>query len=174
MTTTITGLLGSVGLAVSVALVWWQTRVMTKQTGTLYRQTEIANSATGVQVHDAAVGSLRTVLLQFTRRPGLRPYFYERKPCPARGGRRRAVLSLAEVFADVLETGLAAQQWAPDTGTLINWHTYCQYLLSKSPTLRDVVRQWPGWWPGLDQLERADNGEPAAASGAPSHGNGHP
>lgn len=170
--TTVTTLLGSIGLAVTVALLWWQTRAVARQTVTLNRQTEIANSAAGVQVHDAAVGSLRTVLLQLARRPELRPYFYEMKPCPARNGRRRAVLSLAEVFADVLETGLAAQKWAPETGALINWRTYCQYLLVASPTLRDTVRQWPGWWPGLAQIEGGDGGELAAAATAPPRGNG--
>jgi hypothetical protein len=163
--TSLSAYAGLITLVVPMVLLWWQTSAVAKQTETLTRQTQIANSTAGVQVHDAAVGSLRAVLLQLAGRPELRPYFYEMKQCPARGARRRTVQSLAEVFADVLETGLAAQRWAPDTGTLINWRTYCQYLLTTSPILRDTVRQWPAWWPDLAQVQTvADDARPPGAT----------
>jgi len=103
MLTSISTFLGIAGLIFSVVLLAWQTRSVAEQT-------RISNSIAAAAVTGDSANRLRAILELFVQYPELRAYFYENKPYPRRGSQRRRVLSIAETFADCLETGLFAYQ----------------------------------------------------------------
>src|SRR5258707_1032732 len=99
---------GLVGLAVSVALLAWQSHEVAKQT-------KISNAIAAASVIDQCTPGLREPLDHFMDKPELRPYFYEGKPGPRRGRRHARVATLAEMFADVLDGGMLAMRNIPAT-----------------------------------------------------------
>ena len=88
----------------------------------------------------------------FIDNPRLRPYFYSGKCCPRHGPQRKRVITLAEIFADALESTLFSYRIVPSSGYLTPWASYCQYILEASPTLRDLVSKYPNWWPALNAM----------------------
>jgi hypothetical protein len=151
MLTTVTLLVGLAGLTVSVvsvAFLAWQTRAVAKQT-------TISNAIAGATALKGAIDSLREVLAIFLDRPELRAYFFDGKPCPRRGRGRARVLTIADALADVLESGHLAHELVPATESYEDWSRYCAAVLRTSPTLADLVRRQPDWWPRLHLIIRA-------------------
>ncbi|WP_331743204.1 hypothetical protein OG239_43285 (plasmid) [Streptomyces sp. NBC_00868] len=89
---------------------------------------------------------------EMLRYPGLRPYFYEGKPCPRRGAERERVLILAGMYASVLDTGVLTTRLVPATESHEDWKNYSQFILNNSPTMREFVREYPHWYPELTKL----------------------
>jgi hypothetical protein len=145
MLTEITALGGLAGLILSVALLAWQTRAVAEQT-------KISNNIAGASVLGESRDRLREIYQVFADHPALRPYFYGRRSCPRHGHRRARVITIAEMFADTLESGLFAYNLVSSSSYLENWSSYSRYMLTSSPALRELVRRYPHWWPKLHDL----------------------
>jgi hypothetical protein len=137
---------GLAGLTASVVLLAWQTRAVAQQA-------TINNAIAGASVMKATVADLREVLLLFVERPGLRAYFYECKNAPRSRSQHSRVVATAEIFGDVLESGLVANRLVSASGNLDAWTNYCCQVLATSPVLYGLSRKHPEWWPQLARLE---------------------
>jgi hypothetical protein len=143
------GTIGSLtGLAISVALLAWQSHAVAKQT-------RISNALAAASVIDQYTVQIREPLNHIVARPRLRAYFYEGKTCPLRGAARARVLTIAEMFADVLEGGLVALKQIPSSESYEDWKDYCRFMLERSPTLAGLVQERPVWWPQLARLRNS-------------------
>lgn len=145
MLSEITSILGIGGLILSIILLAWQTRAVAQQT-------KISNNIAGASVATSANGVVREIYMLFIDSPALRPYFYGGKPCPRRGSQRTRVITVAEMFADALESVSFGYKIVPSSGYLEPWTSYCQYMLEVSPALRDLVCAYPHWWPALHAM----------------------
>jgi hypothetical protein len=119
--TNITALGGLAGVIFSIALLVWQTRAVATQT-------KISNAIAGASIIENSMSDLREILLLFVERPELRAYFYEHKSTPSRGRQRSSVISVAEMFGDVLETGLVANRLVESSESFEDWVNYCQQM----------------------------------------------
>ena len=153
MLTAVSAIGGLLGLAVSVALLALQTRAVVKQT-------TISNSIAGMGALRDSTTDLREIFAIFIDRPELRAYFYDGKLCPSRGRDRARVLTIAEMLADALETSHLATRLAPSSESHEDWIGYCHYMLHASPSVANLVRQHPEWWPILSRLQLGSGGEP--------------
>jgi len=141
----ITSIIGLAGLILSIILLAWQTRAVAEQT-------KISNSIAGASVASQSADGIREIYMLFIDNPRLRPYFYGGKVCPHRGSQRKRVITLAEVFADALESVLFGYKIVPSSRYLDPWTSYCFHMLEVSPTLRDLVSGHPQWWPELHAM----------------------
>jgi hypothetical protein len=154
--TSIATIVGLAGLIISVSLLAWQSRAVAQQT-------RINNAIASTSVLSNTTSSLRELLSLFVEHPELRPYFYESRKVPVRGHNRVRILTVAEMFADVLEEGLSANSIMPTKRVDEEWPLYCTYLLSVSPALNEVLRQYPDWWRSIRALP--SKGNPRIAHG---------
>ena len=145
MITDITAIGGLLGLAVSIALLAWQSRAVAQQA-------KVSNAIAGTSVLHNTLESIRAIYVIFFDHPELRQYFYDGMPSPRRGERRVRVITLAEMMADALEDGLMGTRLVPASESADDWSDYCCYLLRQSPALREIVLWRPQWWPNLHAL----------------------
>ncbi|WP_328939213.1 hypothetical protein OG288_36945 [Streptomyces tauricus] len=144
MLAALTSIGGLLGLIVSLIFLAFQTRAMS-------RQVSSSNNLAGTQILDQTLGGLREVHFKMLEYPGMRSYFYEASPLPALGTDRDRVLTFAELMADVLDTGLQAIERTPESDNQ-EWVSYCRFVMSHSPALRDMVTSHSDWWPRLAAL----------------------
>ena len=135
MLSDITSVVGLAGLILSIILLAWQTRAVAEQT-------KISNSIAGASVASQSADGIREIYMLFMDNPRLRPYFYGGKACPRRGSQRKRIITLAEVFADALESVLFGYKIVPSSRYLDPWTSYCHHMLEVSPTLTGP-RIWP-------------------------------
>jgi hypothetical protein len=138
---------GLVGLTVSIALLTWQSH-------STAIQSKINNAIAAASVLDDYNTGLREIFAHFIARPNLRAYFYEGKPCPTRGQTCIRVLTIAEMLADTLESGLVAHRLIPASESYEDWQGYCRDILNTSPALAGLVRDHAAWWPQLARLRQ--------------------
>jgi hypothetical protein len=143
--------LGLVALVVSVGVLAWQTKISNDIAGATVLSTAMANDR-----------DVDRVMLQF---PGMRAYFYERKPCPRRGRERERLLILTAMYADVLEGGLMATRRVPASESYEDWRSYSRYILDHSPTMFSFVQEHPDWFPILAGLCEELQPRPTQATG---------
>ncbi|MEU5727108.1 hypothetical protein ABZ783_35600 [Micromonospora sp. NPDC047738] len=96
--------------------------------------------------------------------PSLRSYFFDGKPSTLHDADRPAVLTLAELLADVLECELQVAALLPDFHFAHSWYQWPAHMLEQSPVLAEVVERHPEWWPALRSLQKAvrdPNNDPA-------------
>lgn len=148
MITAVSIVAGILGILISTVSVLF----LARQTRAVARQTEIANAIAGTTVLKGATDGLREVFRTFLDRPNLRAYFYEGRKCPTRGRDRVRVLTLAEALGDVLEVGLLATRLIPSAESTDDFRNYCRDILAGSPTLVDMTRAYPDWWPELHEI----------------------
>jgi hypothetical protein len=129
-----------------------QTHAVAGQTREVAEQTRIGNAMAALSANTTVLGSLREVHLLILDRPGARRYFYDGEPLPEQQEQRDALITIAELLADVLATGLLAHSEIPGSASAQPWDRYCRHLLQSSPVLRDRVRDQPSWWPPLSEL----------------------
>jgi hypothetical protein len=162
--TTITAVVGLIGLAVSVALLALQTRAVA-------RQTAISNAIAGASVIKGAMNDLQRVFAVFIGRPELRAYFFDSKPCPSWGRNRVRVQTITDALADVLEVGHLATHLVPASESHEDWTNFCRDMFRLSPTLADLIRRHPQWWPRLSHVLNTCTGhsspQPLSADRAP-------
>lgn len=87
-------------------------------------------------------------------RPDLKAYFYNGKPCPATDPELAQVLTVAEMFADVLDTALYTTSRIKAAAAYDGWYDYASFLLRKSDALRTTISAYPLWWPNLEVVSR--------------------
>jgi hypothetical protein len=136
---------GLVGLLLTTSLLAWQTNAAV-------RQAKIANAIAGSTVLHDGSSALREILTLFVEHPQLRAYFYDGKLCPRSLHQRVRVITVAEMFADVLEDGMVCHRLVPTTESLEDWTGFCRDMLASSPTLYGLVAQHGRWWPQLDRI----------------------
>lgn len=146
-------IVGLAGVIVSVILLAWQTRAVAQQT-------KISNAIASASVISNSTTGLREVLLLFIEYPELRPYFYEAKGPPLRGRTHKRLVTVAEILADILEEGLAANNLVRTARLSEEWPNYCSDLLSTSPVLNEVMRQNPKSWELLRALQSKNSRPP--------------
>jgi hypothetical protein len=145
MLATLTAIAGLIGLVITIGLLAWQTRAAAKQA-------EIANATAGATVLYTCAASLRDVLSPFVDRPELRGYFYDSVPLPDDRLERSRVLTIAEMFGDILEDGLVTHRLIPSSESEQDWIGYCRYLRAHSPALDTMIDQHGAWWPELSKF----------------------
>lgn len=139
---------GLVGLTVSVLLLALQTREVA-------RQTRISNTLARASILDQYMVGLREVMGYLVDQPELRPYFYEGRALPARGRKRRQIITIAELLADVLEAAMVAVDVTVESASTdpnAPWTPYGKSMLRDSPAFTQVVRSQPDYWPRLNAL----------------------
>src|SRR5690349_8199874 len=92
---------GVVGVITSVLTLAWQMRG-------LVHQTKMSNALGVIQAHHSSMERHHALLSTIVDKPELRPYFYDRKPCPPDDPLRETLLTMAEMMADAAEYGLVA------------------------------------------------------------------
>ncbi|WP_431969042.1 hypothetical protein [Nocardia sp. bgisy134] len=129
-----------------------QTRTVAEQTRAVAGQTEISNATAAVAANNAVLSALREVHLLMLERPGSRRYFYGNKPLPEQREQRDEILTIAELLADVMTSGIHTHNQIPNSNSAEPWDHYCRATLRSSPALRDLVGDHPTWWPHLSPL----------------------
>ncbi|MBR8641884.1 hypothetical protein KEF29_27545 [Streptomyces tuirus] len=129
-----------------------QTRAAAEQTRAAAEQTMISNAVAAVSANDMVLRSLREVHVLMLERPGSRAYFYGDRPLPEESSRRDEILTIAELLADVLSSGIHVHSCVPGSASAEPWADYCRHVLGSSRVLRDLVRAHPGWWSNLTAL----------------------
>lgn len=169
---------GALVAALAVCLNAWSMLYLARQTKAAARQTQIAveqatvsNVVAAVSANDTVLGSLREVHILMLEREGVREYFYGGKPLPGTGPEREAVITLAELLADVMSSGVHVHERVPESGSAGPWGDYCRHTVENSPVLRHLLRTHPTWWPHLisvlpDSLLRADDPARVPAPGS--------
>lgn len=137
--TLVTAIGGLIGLIVSLLYV-------AKQTKAVLDQVRTGNNLAGNSALDVPLANLRDVYFKMLEYPGMRAYFYEEKPTPARDPERERVLIIAELLADVLEGGLMSTRRIPESESYEDWRDFCRFLLAHSPSLRLITSEHPMWW----------------------------
>ena len=135
-------ILEAVGLITSI-LTLLTVAVLTWQSWSVAKQTEIANSIAAATVLNHWISGLRQVYIVFLQHPGLRAYFYDGKAYPSHGSERERVTTVAELIADVLEAGLITNRLVPSTESLEDWTNYFRYMLAMSPTMKELFCATP-------------------------------
>lgn len=170
--------LGALVAAVAVCLNAWsmlylarQTKASARQTQVAIEQAKVSNVAAAASANATVLGSLREVHTLMLGREGMREYFYGGKPLPGAGPEREAVITIAELLADVMSSGVHVHERVPDSGSSVPWGDYCRHTVENSPVLRHLLRAHPTWWPPLmsvlpDALPRADDSARVPAPGS--------
>ncbi|MGW2424348.1 hypothetical protein ACWC0C_34790 [Streptomyces sp. NPDC001709] len=147
---------GALVAALAVCLNTWsmlylarQTKAAARQTQVAVKQAKVSNVVAAVSVNDTVLGSLREVHILTLGREGMREYFYGGKPLPGAGPEREAVITLAELLADVMSSGVHVHERVPESGSASPWGDYCRHTVENSPALRHLLRAHPTWWPHL-------------------------
>jgi hypothetical protein len=138
-----------------------QTKTAGQQTRVAVEQAKVSNVVAAVSANDMVLRSLREVHVLMLEREGMRDYFYGCKPLPDSGREREAVITLAELLADVMSSGVHVHERVPESGSAGPWTDYCRQTVENSPVLRHLLRAHPTWWPHLlsvlpDHLLQAD------------------
>lgn len=133
-----------------------QTRAAAEQTRAATDQVRISNAVAAVSANDIVLRSLREVHVLMLERPGTREYFYAGRPLPTTSGDREPVITIAELLADVMTSGLHVHEQVPGSLSAGAWTAYCRHTLRTSPVLRELVREHPTWWPHLPGLLPSD------------------
>lgn len=129
-----------------------QTRAATEQTRAATEQTRISNAVAAVSANDMVLRSLREVHVLMLQHPGSRGCFYDGKPLPEEADERDAIVTIAELLADVLSSGMHVHSEIPDSTSAEPWEAYCRHMLESGPVLQDLVRTHLEWWTYLPDL----------------------
>ncbi|MFE0251273.1 hypothetical protein [Streptomyces sp. NPDC059010] len=136
---------GLAGLIVSLVFLAVQTRAVS-------RQVKASNNLAGTKSLDHTYTGIREIHFKMLEYPGTRACIYEGRPLPTDELGRERVLTIAEMLADVLDSGIQVTRRIPQNESEEDWASYCRYVLDRSPTLRAVVSEHPRWWPDLSRL----------------------
>ncbi|MFI9586963.1 hypothetical protein ACIHCQ_35250 [Streptomyces sp. NPDC052236] len=126
-----------------------QTHAAADQTHAATEQTKISNAVAAVSANDMVLRSLREVHILMLERPGIRGYFYADKPLPEQADERDEIITIAELLADVMSSGVHVHEKVPDSASAAPWADYCRHTVENSPVLRDLLQAHPTWWPHL-------------------------
>jgi hypothetical protein len=142
MLTNIVAIVGIAGVIGSVLFAGLQSRAVA-------RQTRIQNAIATAASARVSIQSLDAILQTFITNPDLRDYFYSQRACPPSGPLRAQVLTLAEMFADVLSASLYTTSLIPADNSYDAWLHYAKHLIFQSPALHEMIADNHEWWPRL-------------------------
>ncbi|SCG72657.1 hypothetical protein [Micromonospora humi] len=148
MQETVLGVAGLVLVAVSLCFSAVQTREVARQSRI---NNGIGSAAALMEVNNLS----RAWHDRLLENPSLRAYFYDGKPSAPDDTDRPAVVTLAELLADVLESDLQVAALLPDFRSAQSWYQWPAHMLERSPVLAEVVAGQPGWWPALHALQHS-------------------
>lgn len=100
-----------------------QTRTATRQTVVAVEQAKVSNAVAAAAANDTVLRSLREVHAMMLQHEGMRAYFYGDKPLPGDGPERERVLTLGELLADVLASGVHVHERIPDSESAAHGRT---------------------------------------------------
>jgi hypothetical protein len=133
--------IGACGVIVSLMLLAWQTKKLGKQI-------EISNLQSRYQtLHDANERYDHALSLIFSH-PELRPYFYERQPCPKDDPNRPRALIVAEIIADAIDHAMRVASQFPDETHKSGWKNNA-LAMAKQPIFIEVLLECPDYFPDL-------------------------
>lgn len=138
----IVGIVGVIGSLVFAGL----------QSREVARQTRIQNALAGASGLQVTIDALRAVMQNFVDYPELRAYFFDGTALPAADPVRAQVLTIADMLADVLESGLHATSVLPSNNSHEDWRQYGLHFMTQSPALSHIVTKHPDWWPLLSSV----------------------
>jgi hypothetical protein len=122
------------------------------QTSAVAAQARIANKVAGASALREAARHLHDVYQIFIEEPELKAYFYNGAQLPTNPQERAKVETIAEMFADVLESTIYASTSLPAFSCHYNdWINYSQFLLARSPAMKTLVIE-NSWHPLLREL----------------------
>ncbi|MET8094538.1 hypothetical protein [Micromonospora sp. NPDC005220] len=147
MNETVLSVIGLILVAVSLCFSALQTREVARQSRINNR---IGSANAILEMNNVGQGWHDRLLED----PDLRPYFFDRKPCPPDDPARPKVVTLAERLADLLECNLQMAPLLPAFTFAHTWHLWPAHMLRQSPVLVEVVEEHPGWWEALDDLQQ--------------------
>ncbi|WP_238011533.1 hypothetical protein KZZ52_33705 [Dactylosporangium sp. AC04546] len=142
--TQVLAVVGAIGVIASMVFAGWQSREVAKQT-------KIQNALAGSSSLTETLNALHNILGMMVDRPDLRPFFYDGIACPTDGPLRNSVLTIAEMLADVAETGILVHYQVRTTASIEDWNDYVDFLLRSSPTVTSVIHSHPLWYPRLKE-----------------------
>jgi hypothetical protein len=157
-------------IVASVALVsiW----VVIWQCGEQTRQRRISNTIARMSLRDQWASGIREILGKVLERPELRPYLHDGHACPPGSDLRTQVLTVAEMYGDLLEHGLKVLHEVDlRDEELQDWIDFADEMLCRSPALAELVGTHETWWRNLTARHRtlaADGRLPAAPARAPA------
>ncbi|OQQ13761.1 hypothetical protein B0675_26285 [Streptomyces sp. M41(2017)] len=120
-----------------------QTKSAAQQTHVAVEQARVSNVVAAASANDTVLRSLREVHILMLGRQGAREFFYGGRPLPQSGSERENLLTLAELLADVLSSGVHVHQRVPDSESAGPWADYCRHTVENSPVLRHLLREHP-------------------------------
>ena len=138
------GVIASIGVVVSLLVSSWQTRELT-------RQTSINNVMAGVSAMYNGMERLHHIESLIAAEPWLYGHFYGSAPLPNEENQRARVLTIAGMFADVVDYGLVIAETNPDIKFYVGWRDFALSLRRTSPALVHMVGEHPMWWAALNK-----------------------
>jgi hypothetical protein len=133
---------------VSIWVVIWQCWEQT-------RQRRISNTIARMSLREQWASGMREILGYVLDRPELRPYLYDGQACPPDSGLRAQVLTVAEMYGDLLEHGLKVLHEVLPKQELQDWIDFADEMLCGSPAFADLVATHETWWRNLTARHRA-------------------
>jgi len=138
------GVIASIGVVVSLLVSSWQTRELT-------RQTKINNVMAGVSAMYNGMERLHHIESLIAAEPWLYGHFYGSAPLPGDEDRRARVLTVAAMYADVVDYGLVIAETTPDVTFYAGWRDFALSLRHTSPAMVHLVEDRPMWWAALNK-----------------------
>ena len=133
--------IGACGVVASLVLLTWQAKKLGKQI-------EISNLQSRYQaLHNANERYDHALGLIFAY-PELRPYFYERRPCPEGDPNRPRALIVAEIIADSIDHAMRVASQFPDETHKSGWKNNA-FTMAKQPIFIEVLTECAGYFPDL-------------------------
>ncbi len=142
--------------ALALGVSAWSVLYLARQTKAAAEQTRTSNAVAAVSANDMVLRALREVHVLMLERPGSRAYFYGGKPLPEQPGQQDEIITIAEMLADVMSSGVHVHETVPDSTSAEPWADYCRHVLENSHVMSDLVRARPAWWPNLVALLPAE------------------
>ncbi|MER7576091.1 hypothetical protein [Streptomyces sp. NPDC126514] len=148
------GVIASIGVVVSLLVSSWQTRE-------LARQTSINTGVAGVSAMYNGMERLHHIEGLIAAEPWLYGHFYGGASLPDDENQRARVLTIAGMFADVVDYGLVITETNPDIKFYAGWRDFALSLRRTSPAMVHLVGERSAWWAALNKYW-AEHPEPSA------------
>jgi hypothetical protein len=143
----VTSVIGTIGVVVSLVLIAWQNRQLTKQT-------KINNEVGSTTAAYSALERIHQVSQIMVDRPETQPYFTKNAQLPADPLERDQILMIAQALADTIDYGLMVCDLRAHMQSYQGWPAFAVNSMTNSVALRQVVEEHPEYWPRLNRQWR--------------------
>lgn len=156
----ILSVISSIGVVLSLLLIAWQNKQLTRQTEISNDQARISNEVGSITAAHSALALIHPLSWRLVDEPALQPYFTTDAPLPADPHECARVLMIANIFADTIENGLMVCDLRTHMANYQGWPRFAISSMTSSPALRRVVNDHPEYWPRLNRQWREHRREP--------------